>query len=416
MKTCFLPILALAGFLSVAPCAYAGEPLRLDDAITRTLGSNPSVIAESAELTAAQARATREALPPPYVMRGEVENVGGSGTMRGFNAAETTLSVSRVVELGGKREAREALGAATVNQQRHKMDSVQLDLTNRTKLRFIMVLARQQQLESAKERVEQAERTRGEIARWVREARNPESELRAAEIALAQAELARDSAQFALSSAKVTLASSWGALTPDFDRVVGELDTLPTVERFETLAARLSMTPESHASKLQAEVLTAERRLAQADAKPDIDVGLGVRRFEATRSQAIMLSVSIPLGTAKRSGYAVAQASAQLAALQARRNADHFERHQTLFKKYQELQHTRNEVESLRNVMVPKAKQALKVTRRGFTAGSFSFLSLSQAQTTLFDLDTRVVDATVRYHSLLAEIERLTAIAGDLTP
>lgn len=416
MKTCYLPILALAGFLGVAPCAYAVEPLRLDDAIARTLGNNPSVKAESAELRAAQARATREALPPPYVMRGEVENIAGSGAMRGFDAAETTLSVSRVVELGGKRQAREALGKATVNQQHHKIDSVQLDLTSRTKLRFIKVLARQQQLESAKERVKQAERTRREVAKWVSEARNPESELRAAEIAVAEAELARDSAQFELASDKVTLASSWGALTPDFDRVIGELDTLPMVERFETLAARLSMTPESHASELQAEVLTAQRRLAQADAKPDIDVGLGVRRFEATRSQALMLSVSIPLGTAKRSGYAVAQASAQLAALQARRNADHFERHQTLYKKYQALQHTRNEVESLRNVMVPKAQEALTITRRGFNAGRFSFLSLAQAQTTLFDLNTRVVDATVRYHSLLAEIERLTAIAGDITP
>src|SRR5699024_1177865 len=109
---------------------------------------------------------------------------------------------------------------------------------------FIEVLARQQRLDYAEERVRQAERTRSEVATWVSAARNPESDLQAAEIALAEVELARETAQHELASARMTLAASWGALTPDFGSVVGDLQVLPPVESFETLAARLSMTPE----------------------------------------------------------------------------------------------------------------------------------------------------------------------------
>ena len=66
--------------------------------------------------------------------------------------------------------------------------------------------------------------------------------------------------------------------------------------------------------------------------------------------------------------------------------------------------------------MVPKAEQALAFTRRGFEAGRFSFLSLSQAQTTLFELRERLVEAYARYHTLLVELDRLTATTQDTLP
>ena len=66
--------------------------------------------------------------------------------------------------------------------------------------------------------------------------------------------------------------------------------------------------------------------------------------------------------------------------------------------------------------MLPTAEQALALTRRGFEAGRFSFLSLSQAQQTLFELRGRLVEAYARYHTLMVEVDRLTAIPQDTTP
>ncbi|MGV8584561.1 TolC family protein, partial [Pseudomonas aeruginosa] len=134
-------------------------------------------------------------------------------------------------------------------------------------------------------------------------ARNPDSNLQAANIAVAEAQLNRESAEHELPSAKMTLAASWGALTTDYGEVVGDLQTLPTVASFETLADRLPMTPELWASRLRADTIGARRRLAEAEAKPNLDVSLGVRRFEATRDHAVVASISIPLGGPTRSGY-----------------------------------------------------------------------------------------------------------------
>lgn len=416
MNLRWLMALAFAGSCGVVPCGHAAEVLRLEEAVARSLASNPSLAAEAAELRAAQARAEREGLPAPYVVGGEVENVAGSGTLSGVQLAETTLRLGRVIELGGKREARQALGAAEVARQRNASDTARLDISSRTTARFIEVVADQQRLEFAREQVKLAQRTRREVASWVAAARNPESDLRAAEIAQADAKLEREHAEHELASAKMTLAASWGAFEPDFASVDGSLRDLPEVEPFDVLAARLPMTPAQRNALLEAEAIGARRRVAQASAKPDINVSLGVRRLEALNDQGVVMSVSVPLGAKPRANLAIAEADAQLAAVEARRDAQRVESHQALFEKYQELKHAATEHEALRTQMLPKAEQALTFTRRGFEAGRFSFVSLAQAQRTLFDLRKRSVDAAARYHSLLVEVERLTYVATDATP
>ena len=416
MNLRWLLVLAFAGTCGAVPSGHAAEPLRLEEAVARSLASNPSLAAEAAELRAVQARAEREGLPTPYVAGVDLENVAGTGALSGVRSAETTLRLGRVIELGGKRAARRALGAAEVARQHNVADTARLEISSRATARFIEVVADQQRLAFARKQVKLAERTRREVASWVAAARNPESDLRAAEIAVAEAELDREHAEHELASAKVTLAASWGAFEPDFISVEGNLRELPAVEPFAMLAARLPMTPAQRNALLEAEAIMARRRVAAASAKPDINVSLGVRRLQAFGDQGLVMSVSVPLGSKPRANLAIAEADAQLAALESRRDAQRYESHQALFETYQELVHARAEYEALQSRMLPKAEQAFAFTRRGFEAGRFSFISLAQAQRTLFELRERSVDAAARYHTRLVEVERLTAVATDATP
>ncbi|MBL8260793.1 MAG: TolC family protein [Xanthomonadaceae bacterium] len=409
-------VLALAGTCGVAPWGHAAEPLRLEEAVNRALGANPALAAEAAELDAARARAERESLAPQYVVTGELENVGGTGALSGVNSAETTLRLGRIIELGGKRSARQALGAAEVEQQRISADAARVEIASRTAIRFIEVAVDQKRLEFAKERVQQAERTRREVANWVSVARNPESDLRAAEIVVANAELDREHAEHELASAKVSLAASWGETSPDFDVVVANLAELPPLDPLDKLVARLPDTIEQRSLLGEARTVEARRRVAEAARRPDLNFNVGVRRLEGPGDQGLVMSIAVPLGSRTRAGFSIAEADAQLAAMEARRKAERFERHQQLFEKYQELVHARTEVDSLRTNVIPKAEQALAFTRRGFDAGRFSFLSLSQAQTTLFQLRERLLEAYARYHTLLVEVDRLTATAQDSQP
>lgn len=411
-----LLVLALAGACGIVPNGHAAESLRLEEAVARAMASHPTLAAEAAAARAARARAQRGGLSSPYTVGGELENFAGTGVVSGVESTETTLRISRLIELGGKRATRQALGAAWIDRAEHRVNAARIALTSRVTARFIEVLADQERLAQAHEQVRQAEQTRREIASWVAAARNPESDLRAAEITVADAELLREHAEHELASARISLAASWGATDPDFESVSGDLDALPDVETLDELLARLPRTTAQRAAQLEVAEIEAQRRFAVANARPDLNVSLGVRRSEALDDQALVMSVSVPLGTKPRSRLEVAEADANLAAVESRRAAERLESHQTLFEAYQELLHARTEYEALRTRMVPKAEQALAFTRRGFEAGRFSFVALAQAQKTLFDLRTRSVEAAARYHSRLVEIDRLTATSPDITP
>lgn len=416
MKLRLLLVLAFAGTHGAVPPGHAAEPLRLEEAVARSLASNPSLAAEAAEVRAVQARAEREGLPMPYSVAADLENVAGTGAASGVSSAEATLRLGRVIELGGKRAARQALGSAQIARQRHAADTMRLDVASRATARFIEVVAAQQRLEFAREQIELAQRTRREVAGWVEAARNPESDLSAAEIAVSEAELEREHAEHELASARMTLAASWGSFAPNFTSVAGNLQQLPTVEPFAALAARLPETVAQRSAQLEAEAIAAQRLVAVTSAKPDLTVSLGVRRLETVDDQALVMSVAMPLGSRPRASLAIAEADAQLDALLARREAQRAEEHQDLFETYQELVHARTEHDALSTRMLPKAEQAYAFTRRGFEAGRFSFLSLTQAQRTLFDLRARSVEAAARYHVLLVEVERLTTVPAENTP
>lgn len=213
MSLRWLLTLAIAGACSaVSSAGHAAEPLgslSLNEAVARSLNQNPALEAESAQLRTAQARAERGGPRPPLVVGGDFENVAGTGELGGMQSAETTLRLSRVIELGGKRSARQALGAAEVARQRFAGDVARLDIASRTTARFIEVVADQQRLEFAQERVALAERTRDEVARWVAAARNPESDLHAAEIAMTDAPLELEQAEHELAAARLILATQW---------------------------------------------------------------------------------------------------------------------------------------------------------------------------------------------------------------
>lgn len=416
MNPRLLLILAVAGMCSVGLAAQAAEPLRLDEAVTRSLAAHPALQAEAAELRTVELRAERDSLPTPYNVGGELENVTGTGQLTGFRSAETTLRLSRVLELGGKQAARRAHGDAEIARRRNAFEVAKIEVASRATERYIEVAADQQRLKFANDQVALAERVRREIANWVNAARNPVSDLHAAEIALADATLDREHAEHELESARMALAANWGETMPDFDAVGGKLDELPQVDPFPVLAERLPAAAAQRTAQFDAEAIGARRRVAETSAKPDITVSLGVRRLEALDDQGLVLSASVPLGSKPRASLAIAEADAQLAALEARRGAEQLEARQELFATYQELLHARTEYEAIRSQMLPKAEAAADLTRKGFGLGRFSFVQMTQAQKTLYDLRKRSVDAAARYHALLVDIERRTAATSEATP
>ncbi len=405
---CLLCFVATAA----VPAAVA-QSLTLGQALDRAAAANPALAAMAADSESIVARAELATLPPQLTLGSELENFAGSGALSGVESAEATLQVTRVLELGGKRAGRRSLGDAEIAQAGHSTASARLDLEQLTTRRFVEVVADQQRLALARERVTQAEDTRQEVARVVGNARNPETDLRAAEIVLADAGLDLEHAQHELSSARVTLAASWGATRPDFDTALPPVETLADAESFESLAKKLAASAMLRALDLESATAQAREQLARRGARPDVTLSLGVRRLEVLGDQALVMSASLPLGAPARSRLAAADSRAQLTAIDRRREAVAVELHQQLFELCQELGHARTEFTTLGESMIPKAEHALALASRGFDAGRFPFNVLSQAQVSLFELRRRRIDAAARHQIFQADIQRLVAAAKE---
>lgn len=402
----------LALLACIAPAAHA-QVLTLDDALARAAEHHPEISAAGRAIVAAERHAELAALPPGFTVAADFENFGGTGSLSGTAGLESTLRLGRLVEFGGKRAARAAAGSAEVEVQRAALDRRRLDLAGEVRRRFVAVLEHQSRLEIAQRQAVLAERVRATVAGWVTAGRSPDSDRLQAEIAVLRANVALDGAQSALDAARVALASLWGEATPDFERAAGALLALPAVPPLEALAARLPDSVDQQAFGVEAEALDAQRRAAATARVPDLSVSMGVRRLEAAGDQALVVGVSVPLGTARRAALELDRLGAQRAALDDRREAARLEAYARLFALHRELQQAARALELHRTQMLPKAERALAITRTAYEAGRSSFLLLAQAQQLLADVSAAEIDAAVRCHRLLIDIERLAATGAD---
>src|SRR5687768_2812698 len=90
----------LACTLVLAANVAAAQSLRLDEAVIRTLESNPELAAFAHELKAQQGRVQQVSARPPIEVGLLVENALGTGSRSSFDSAETTLSLDFMLEHG----------------------------------------------------------------------------------------------------------------------------------------------------------------------------------------------------------------------------------------------------------------------------------------------------------------------------
>lgn len=408
--------LALAGAGCVGAWSAVARDLTLGEAVQHTLERNTLLRAEDVTVASLRHQASIDGLAPPMTIGAELENVAGTGAVSGIHGAEATLRLGRVFELGGKRSARQDVGAAQIARQLNVVEQRRLDLAATATQRFIDVVAKQARVDLATQSLALANESRKAIAYRVQRGRSPEADLQLADLAVIRADLEREDAAHELASARVTLAVLWGQHEPDFERAQGALDTLPEVPALAVLADRLRSNPDYRSFELESAQIDAQERLALTSSRPDLQTSLGVRRLEAFDDHALVFSVSLPFGLSQRSTFAAEKQQAERERVEARRTEAELDAYQSLYGRYQELQHARHEVETTRDRMIPVAEKALASTQAGYDDARFSFLQVAQTRTVLLGLQIEAIDAAARYHQLLADIERATAVSGVLTP
>ena len=397
--------------LWAAHCGAATVPsdLTLADALRAAADHNPALRASAFDLRAIEGRRQQAGTRSNPELSLELENFGGSGEVSGTDALESTLALSQLIELGGKRRLRIAATDSELDVARIEQAIQRLDIQAEVARRFIRVVADQEQLSVARRSSELTRDWLAAITQRVDAARSPVAERSRASIASGRAELEEAQASRALETSRRALAATWGETEAHFSTAHVDLQRLPPVETFEVLVGRLPSNPDLARYLSELRLRDSELRLARATRSPDLTLGGGIRRFEATGDNAFVLSFSMPLPLVDRREGAIAEARARLDKVSVAQEAALLDANSRLFELYQQLLQSRAEAEALQQKLIPLAREALTQTVSGYERGRFSYLEVTEAQRELIDLHRARIEATASYHLVLNEIERLTS-------
>jgi len=405
--------LAALAALVIAPCVAAQvplppAPLTLDEAISRVARIHPDLRLPGLQRAAAHARLDEAAFKPPLAFGVEIENALGSGNRRGFDTAETTVSLAGVLERGGKLDARRALAQANIDALAPQREILRLDIMAEVARRYLAITAATAQRRIAADDIEQR-------ARAVRAARlrleagaSPASTLMTAQAALAQAELDRDRADQAVRAARLSLAALWNARSVDFDTASGDPLRLPALQDFSQLAELLERTPELAVIATEQRVREAQLRLADSRQRSDVSWQVGVRNMRDDGGTALVGGFSVPLGGRRRAEPEIRAAQAELAMSAVEREGRALQLHATLAEAHGRYDVARMEVQRMGTDVLPRLLRAENAAESAWRAGAISYLEWAQLQAMRIEARQRQLDAALSAQSALIEIQRLT--------
>lgn len=412
---CHKPCVWLASLLCslalAANTVYAGATLTLNEALTRTLAHNPQLYQYRFTQEALNAQRKTSALRPAMALELEVENFAGSGNSEGFDSAESTLALSSVIELGGKRQARVSYADARINQAEWEQQATTLDVLGELTAIYIESLATQANIRLAEESLELTQSLLETVKARSAQGATPEAEVMRAQAAAARGEIRLAALVEQFERQKVQLARFWGDTTPAFSTLEGSLFDFGANPGFDQLYARVKISPALQVFASEARIRDAEVTLARAGGRSDLTWRAGIKRFEETGDSAFTAGLSIPLFSNKRS-------SGEVTAALANRNAVDYAQqdlllrlHAQLFDAYSLRKQSIEAANKTQNVVIPALEKALKLTRQAYENGRYRYLDLIAAQEELLATKQARIDAASTALISHALIEKLSSEA-----
>jgi outer membrane protein TolC len=149
--------------IRLSPLAQ-GSGLSLSAALAQTMAQNPGLKVFDPRFQGLDGLRITADQNPALIAGVQVEDFLGSGNLQGADSAEYTLSLSSVLELGGKRESRVSVIDSRLNLVEAERRAETLDVLGQVTQRFVATLALQEKLQLAGEAVALAETTHDIVA------------------------------------------------------------------------------------------------------------------------------------------------------------------------------------------------------------------------------------------------------------
>src|SRR5258707_15290799 len=220
------------------------QTLTMRAALARALAASPRLTAAERDVGIATGqRIQAGALLNPELSY-EQDNSLGSGIYRGTRSAETTLQISQLFELFGKRDARIAAGRAALDTAVIQRKAVRLEVLSETAIAFLGVLGHQRRIQILDEHISAIDRLTPLLQRQVDAGASSQAETGRAQVASDLVKADRERVRAALASARRELAVLMGDTSPKYSAVSGRLEAGGRPSSFQSVVAAIDANPQ----------------------------------------------------------------------------------------------------------------------------------------------------------------------------
>ena len=391
----------------VPEIAEPAGAITLRQALALALIHNPELKAFSWDVRVSEARRLQASLWPNPELEVEVGEVGGPGQRSDFDAAETTIQLSQLIELGDKRRKRTKLASMEKELAGWDYEARRLDVFTEVTKAFTEVLAAQQRLKLTEELLQLSEELVDTVTKRVDAGKDSPLEKTKAIVTLSNIKIQHQQAVQHFELTRKQLASTWTGKDPKFESVVGQLDSLSPLLSIEKFTDLITQNPDIARWSLEIDKDKAALELEKAKAISDITLIGGLQRFNETDDNAIVFGFAIPLPISDRNQAGKLRAAYELAKAREEQRAAHTRIHIKLVKAYQALLSAYTEATELDKNVLQAAQSVFEASKTGYTRGKLDYLNVLDAQRTLFEVKARSIDALALYHIAKADVERL---------
>jgi len=419
-KALFIYLLALNPFIPVQadqdllnptekqPKKMAAQQtkLTLPQALQLTLQHNPNLAAMAAEIEARSGLTLQAGLLANPQFSANASNFGNN-KFKGYDGDSITLGISQLIELGGKRAARSKAVQLDQELALRSFDNSRIKLLSQAAEAFIQLLSAQENLKLKQELLQLSQQVAHIADVQVRVGNVSPLQATKAKISLSSAQIAVRQAERELNIQRKKLASFWAAPEATFHSAQGRLDVIQPLPKLAELQTRLNENPDIKRWLTEINKRKAAIEVEQSKAIPDVTLSISGNNYIQENDYNINAGFSMELpifnrnqGNIQFAGHRLKQAQSNYASIENQLRTE-------LNNTYQSLTTAWREINTLKQDVIPNAEQAFRSAKTGYEVGEFDFLTVLDAQRTLFSVKTQYLQVLTEYHLNQIRIERL---------
>mgnify|MGYP003715504701 CR=1 FL=1 len=395
--------------LLISSNQLTAKDINLATAINLMLEQNPSLqIFELRKRSLEGAQYTAD-LNPEIEMGLEAENFLGSNPYTAFDQSELTVSVSSIIELGGKKDARKNFVSTKYGLLDAQREIKSLDLISELTNSFIDALATQERIKLAEESVRLSEDIYESVKRKANAGAISDVEVKRSFASLKQAQLTLKAEQSKLERQSVNLSLYWSQKQPQFSQLSGELFDFGMVKEIDELHQNLEKSNLIQVLTMNQRLAESRLAVVQAESKADVNWSLGVRRFEESNDAALTAGFSIPLFKRKRNMGNLMEVEAEIDASRSEQRIALLELYGQVNEFYSLRQAAIEKFNALENEIIPALAHALELTKEAYLDGRYGYLEYSAARADLIQSKKSLIDTAQSILNYGVQLERITA-------